>query len=162
MAKIFISLGSNVNREHNLRAGFNALIKYFPNYQHSNIYESEAVGFDGNNFYNSVLGATTDLSLSEVCRLLKQIELENGRTRNDKKFSPRTLDLDLLFYDDVICEQPAQLPRDEITKNAFVLLPLYEIAPDHIHPVCNRSISSIWSAYNNPQQKLWKVEFFLS
>ncbi|NOU52392.1 2-amino-4-hydroxy-6-hydroxymethyldihydropteridine diphosphokinase [Pseudoalteromonas sp. JBTF-M23] len=161
MAQIYISLGSNVNREHNLRAGLTALIKYFPNYQHSSVYESEAVGFNGSNFYNSVLGATTQMPLQEVCHLLKQIELENGRTRNDKKFSPRTLDLDLLFYDDVICEQPAQLPRDEITKNAFVLQPLAEIAPSFIHPVSQQSIASIWQAYNNPQQKLWKVELSL-
>ncbi|CAM4017524.1 2-amino-4-hydroxy-6-hydroxymethyldihydropteridine diphosphokinase [Pseudoalteromonas byunsanensis] len=161
MAQIYISLGSNVNREHNLKAGLTALIKHFPNYKHSSVYESVAVGFNGSNFYNSVLSASTDLSLEQVCVLLKQIELDNGRTRQDKKFSPRTLDLDLLFYDDVICEQPAQLPRDEITKNAFVLLPLFEIAPDHVHPVCKRSIADIWQAYNNPNQKLWKVEFSL-
>ncbi|CAH9059385.1 2-amino-4-hydroxy-6-hydroxymethyldihydropteridinepyrophosphokinase [Pseudoalteromonas holothuriae] len=161
MAQIYISLGSNVNREQNFTAGWAALIKYFPNYLHSSVYESEAVGFNGSNFYNSVLGAKTEMPLSQVCELLKEIELKNGRTRTDKKFSPRTLDLDLLFYDDVICEQPAQLPRDEITKNAFVLLPLFEIAPTHIHPVYKKSIACIWQEYDNSNQKLWKVEFSL-
>ncbi len=99
------------------------------------------------------------MSLVDVCALLKQIERDNGRTANDKKFSPRTLDLDLLFYDDVICDSPAQLPRDEITKNAFVLQPLSEVAPDFYHPVAKQTIAQLWNEYNNPQQKLWKVEF---
>lgn len=162
MAQIYISLGSNVNKESNLAAGLRALQFNFPSWVHSSVYESEAVGFTGNNFYNSVLGAETEMSLDEVCKLLKQIELDNGRTRHDKKFSPRTLDLDLLFYDDVVCDSPAQLPRDEIVKNAFVLLPLWEIAPNFYHPVCGKTIEQIWQSYHNPLQKLWKVEFALS
>ena len=159
MAQIFISLGSNVNKEHYLRQALIALKPYFPDFIHSSVYESEAVGFAGNNFYNSVVAAKTDMPLAELCKLLKKIELENGRTREDKKFSPRTLDLDLLFYDDIICDSPAQLPRDEITKNAFVLQPLAEIAPDFYHPVAKLTLAELWNNYNNPQQKLWKVEF---
>lgn len=136
-----------------------ALKSYFNNPLHSSVFESEAVGFVGNNFYNSVLAATTDMPLDDVCALLKKIERENGRKANDKKFSPRTLDLDLLFYDDLICQSPAQLPRDEITKNAFVLQPLAEIAPNFFHPVAKQTIAQLWNAYNNPKQKLWKVEF---
>lgn len=136
-----------------------ALKSHFNNPLHSSVFESEAVGFAGNNFYNSVLAATTDMPLADVCALLKEIERDNGRKANDKKFSPRTLDLDLLFYDDIICQSPAQLPRDEITKNAFVLQPLAEIAPKFFHPVAKQTIAQLWNAYNNPKQKLWKVEF---
>lgn len=136
-----------------------ALKSHFNNPLHSSVFESEAVGFAGNNFYNSVLAATTDMPLADVCALLKEIERDNGRKANDKKFSPRTLDLDLLFYDDIICQSPAQLPRDEITKNAFVLQPLAEIAPNFFHPVAKQTIAQLWNAYNNPKQKLWKVEF---
>jgi len=159
MAQIFISLGSNINKAEHIRRALEALNQHFENTHHSSVFESEAVGFAGNNFYNSVLAATTNMALVDVCALLKQIERDNGRQANDKKFSPRTLDLDLLFYDDVICESPAQLPRDEITKNAFVLQPLAEVAPDFYHPVAKQTIAQIWNAYNNPQQKLWKVEF---
>lgn len=159
MAQIFISLGSNVDREKHLRAGLSALISQFPDYQHSSVFESEAVGFNGNNFFNSVFAAQTDMPLEQVCALLKQIERDNGRTPSDKKFSPRTLDLDLLFYDDVICDTPAQLPRDEITKNAFVLKPLAELAPHFYHPVAKQTIGELWQNYNNLNQKLWKVEF---
>ncbi len=158
MAQIYISLGSNVNKEFYLPRAVEILAEHFENIVHSSVFESEAVGFAGNNFYNSVLGATTDLPLAEVCALLKQIELENGRTPQDKKFSPRTLDLDLLFYDQCVCESPAQLPRSEITKNAFVLWPLFEIAPDFYHPVANQTIAEIWQNYDKTQQKLWRVE----
>lgn len=159
MAQIYISLGSNINKAHYIRCALIALKPHFNDLVHSSVFESEAVGFAGNNFYNSVVGATTDMPLADVCSLLKQIERNNGRTANDKKFSPRTLDLDLLFYDDVICDSPAQLPRDEITKNAFVLQPLAEVAPHFYHPVAQQTIADLWREYNNPQQKLWKVEF---
>ncbi|MBQ4834003.1 2-amino-4-hydroxy-6-hydroxymethyldihydropteridine diphosphokinase [Pseudoalteromonas sp. MMG010] len=159
MAQIYISLGSNINKEYYIRCALNALTQHFSCLQHSSVFESEAVGFAGNNFYNSVVGANTDMPLHDVCRLLKKIEKEHGRSENDKKFSPRTLDLDLLFYDDVICTTPAQLPRDEITKNAFVLQPLAQLAPHFFHPVAKQTIAQLWREYNNPQQKLWKVEF---
>ncbi len=158
MAQIYISIGSNIEKDKHIGIAIERLQAEFPDLAVSNIYESEPVGFAGNNFYNLVAGANTQRTLADVCALLKRIEKENGRTQGEKKFSPRTLDLDLLFYDDVICDVPAQLPRDEITKNAFVLLPLFEIAPDFYHPVAQQSIAQLWQSYHNPQQKLWKVD----
>lgn len=158
MAQIFISIGSNINKEHYIKAALAILPQHFDNVIYSSIFESESVGFEGNNFYNLVAAATTNLPLEEVCARLKQIERDHGRTPADKKFSPRTLDLDLLFFDEVICDTPAQLPRDEITKNAFVLWPLAEIASDFIHPTVNLSIGELWRNYNKNKQKLWKVE----
>ena len=158
MAQIFISIGSNINKEHYIKAALAILPQHFDNVIYSSIFESESVGFEGNNFYNLVAAATTNLPLEEVCARLKQIERDHGRTPADKKFSPRTLDLDLLFFDEVICDTPAQLPRDEITKNAFVLWPLAEIASDFIHPTVNLSIGELWQNYNKNKQKLWKVE----
>ncbi|WP_105170956.1 2-amino-4-hydroxy-6-hydroxymethyldihydropteridine diphosphokinase [Pseudoalteromonas sp. T1lg24] len=158
MAQIFISIGSNINKEHYIKAALAILPEHFDNVIYSSVFESESVGFEGNNFYNLVAAATTNLPLEEVCARLKQIERDHGRTPADKKFSPRTLDLDLLFFDEVICDTPAQLPRDEITKNAFVLWPLAEIASDFIHPTVNLSIGELWQNYNKNKQKLWKVE----
>ena len=158
MANIFISIGSNVDKEHNIVNSIKTLKTHFPDLIYSAVYESESIGFDGHNFYNLVAGANTDLPLDDVCTLLKQIERDNGRLPSDKKFSPRTLDLDLLFFDDLVCDSPAQLPRDEITKNAFVLWPLADIAPEFIHPVKNLPIKDIWQKYDKTQQKLWKVE----
>lgn len=162
MAKVFISIGSNVEREVHFINGLNALIDAFPRYQHSSVFESEAVGFQGNPFYNSVFFTETEMPLEELCKLLKQLERDNGRKPTDKKFSPRTLDLDILLYDDVICEEPAQLPRHEISKNAFVLQPLAELAPNLVHPVTKQTIEQMWLQYDKSQQKLWKVEIPIS
>lgn len=159
MAQIYISLGSNINKHHNLTQGVKALEAHFGSLRHSSVFESEAVGFNGSNFYNSVAALETDKPLEQVCKILKQIERDNGRTPGDKKFSPRTLDLDLLFYDDIICDTPAQLPRDEITRNAFVLWPLFEVAPELYHPVAKATIAQLWHNYDKSQQKLWKVVF---
>ncbi len=114
MAQIYISLGSNVDREKHTRAGLQALHQSFGALQLSSLFESEAVGFDGKPFYNMVIGATTTKTMPEVAHLLKQIEADNGRVRGGKKFSPRTLDLDLLLYDDLVTDELVQLPRGEI------------------------------------------------
>lgn len=159
MAQIFISLGSNIDKAHNVRQGVAAIKDIVKNIAVSDVFESESVGFDGSNFYNLVCGGETSLSVDEVCQRLRQIEVDNGRDRSAKKFSSRTLDLDLLVYDDLIVESPAQLPRHEIDKNAFVLWPLAQIAPEFIHPVLTLSFLSLWNNYDKSQQSLWAVEF---
>ena len=85
------------------------------------MYESEAVGFSGDPFYNLVAAADTNLSVADCVALFKQIEDVYGRDRSNGRFSGRTLDLDLLTYGDLICENPIILPRPEITENAFSL-----------------------------------------
>ena len=157
--KIYISVGSNVDREKHTLAGLQALTQEFGQLSCSNVYESEAIGFHGSHFYNLVVGAETSKSVTQVCKALKLIESENGRVRQQKKYAPRTLDLDLLLYDQVITEDGVELPRAEILYNAFVLLPLSELAPDYVHPLANKTIDELWQAYNKTQQKLWKIDF---
>ncbi|MGP9802062.1 2-amino-4-hydroxy-6-hydroxymethyldihydropteridine diphosphokinase [Rheinheimera sp. NSM] len=158
MARIYISIGSNIERDYYVRAGVQALQQHFTAVQLSSVYESEAVGFSGDAFYNMVAGADTDLTIAQCVALLKQIEDQYGRVRGGEKFSGRTLDLDLLTYDDVICNTPVILPRQEITENAFVLWPLAELAPAMLHPGSGQSYASLWQNYRK-QQKLWPVPF---
>jgi len=157
MAQIYISLGSNVEREHYVDAGLSALAKVYGQLALSSLFESEAVGFSGAAFYNLVISITTNSSVEQVAEQLRTIEFAHGRSADAKKYSPRTLDLDLLLYDDLICENPAQLPRDEITKNAFVLWPLAELAPKLMHPVLNSSYQQLWQDYDKSSQHLRKV-----
>lgn len=159
MHRIYISVGSNVDRERHTRAGLDALQQHFSNLDLSQVYESEAVGFSGSHFYNLVVGADTDKSVEQVCQILKQIETQNGRIRTEKKFAPRTLDLDLLLYDQLITREGVELPRAEITYNAFVLLPLSEVAAELIHPETKQSIASMWRAYDKSKQQLWTIDF---
>ncbi|MEH8019781.1 MULTISPECIES: 2-amino-4-hydroxy-6-hydroxymethyldihydropteridine diphosphokinase [Rheinheimera] len=158
MARIYISIGTNTNRSYHIQAAVSALGQHFGQLTLSSVYESEAVGFKGKAFYNMVVAADTSLSVAQCVALFKQIEDAYGRDRSAAKFSGRTLDLDLLTYDDAVCQQPVELPRAEITENAFVLWPLSEIAPEVIHPITGQSYASLWLQYTK-QQKLWPVPF---
>ncbi len=159
MSQIYISIGSNIDRHLYISNSLDALEQHFGQLNISSIYESEAVGFSGDNFYNLVVGAQTDECVEAVVEILKDIENQNGRIRGGERFSARTLDLDLLTYDQLITDSPAQLPRDEITKNAFVLWPLAEIAPEHTLPGSNHTYLQLWQDYDQNKQKLWTVAF---
>jgi 2-amino-4-hydroxy-6-hydroxymethyldihydropteridine diphosphokinase len=156
---IYISVGSNVDKEKHTKAGLHGMNQAFGELTLSSVFESESVGFEGNNFYNLVVKAHTSLSIEQVCVVLKKIEQDNKRQRVEQKFAPRTLDLDLLLYDQQIMTQPIQLPRPEVLYNAFVLKPLAEIAADEVHPIVNESYANLWQTYDKSQQKLWVIKF---
>lgn len=160
MATIYISLGSNIDRELNTRAGIEALKQAFGNLILSSVYESEAVGFDGDAFYNMVIACEVDSAVHETNQILRDIEDANGRDRSGPKFSSRTLDLDLLLYDDMILDEHGlKLPRGEILKNAFVLWPMAEIAPTLKHPEVGESYAQLWTAFDKDKESLKPIEF---
>jgi 2-amino-4-hydroxy-6-hydroxymethyldihydropteridine diphosphokinase len=160
MATIYISLGSNINREQNTRMGINALQQVFGQLRLSSVYESEAVGFAGDAFFNMVIACDVDMTVHQANRILRDIEDANGRDRSGPKFSSRTLDLDLLLYDDLILDENGlKLPRDEILKNAFVLWPMAEIAPDLKHPEANISYKELWSDFDKDKESLNPIKF---
>lgn len=160
MARIYIGLGSNIDRESHLRSGLQALAEHFDALHCSTVYESAAVGFIGSNFYNLVAGADTELDIAQVQARLREIEYAHGRTPDAKKFSPRTLDLDLLTYDQRVVSEPVVLPRAEILTNAFVLRPFAELAPDYVHPVVGQTLVQLWRQYDASQQPLTPVGLF--
>ena len=162
MARVYIGVGSNINREDNIRAGLHELHAAFSRVIASAIYESSAVGFAGDNFFNLVVELETDLRAAELQDKLHAIESRFGRIRGGPRYAARTLDLDLLLYDDLVCdEEGLQIPRDDITKFAFVLCPLSEIAGDLKHPVSGRSYKELWNAFRSSDQELWPVEIEL-
>lgn len=160
MAEVLLSLGSNLDRERYISAALDALADIFGDLELSSVYESEAVGFNGSPFLNMVVGIQTHMTVGELSKRLKQIEDNNGRRRNGPKFSSRTIDIDILTYDNEIGEvDGVLLPRDEVDKNAFVLWPLAELKPECLHPVRALSYAHLWSQYDQ-DQKLWPVEFY--
>ena len=144
MPRVFVSIGSNQDRERSVRTAVSALERRFRDVRLSSVYETEAVGFEGDPFFNLVAGFETELDLEEVVRALRDIETLVGRVRTGKRFGPRTMDIDVLTYGDAVCDQdPVEVPRGEITRHAYVLHPLAELAPEATHPVLGESFSSL-------------------
>ena len=158
MPQGYISIGSNIDKDKHILASLQALEQHFGKLTISSIYESEPVGFTGDTFYNLVVGFNSELAVKEVAKKLRQIELDNGRTRDSQKFSARTLDLDLLLYDDLILNDGRlQIPRDEIERYAFVLEPLAEIAPTLKHPISHLSYAELWEKFDKTFLKQKRV-----
>ncbi len=158
MTKGYISIGSNINKDEHIPASLRVLEQTFGELTVSSIYESEPVGFTGDVFYNLVVGFDSDLEVKAVAKLLRQIELDNGRTRDSRKFAARTLDLDLILYGDLIVNDGRlQIPRDEIEHYAFVLEPLAEVAPDLKHPVSHISYAELWDKFDKTDLRQKRV-----
>jgi 2-amino-4-hydroxy-6-hydroxymethyldihydropteridine diphosphokinase len=158
----FISIGSNIDKEIHIPSSLRALEKEFGVLLLSSVYESEAVGFEGDVFHNMVVGFESDKDVKSVAKILRQIELDHGRTRDSRKYAARTLDLDLILFGDLIFhEGRLQIPRDEIERYAFVLEPLAEIVPDLTHPISHQTYAQMWAEYDKShlkQQKLPRSE----
>ena len=159
MSRVYISIGSNIEAEKHVCLAVTELRRHYGEVILSSVYESEAVGFEGDNFLNMVAGVDTDEPVQTVSAVLHAIEDRHGRLRSGPRFSARTLDLDLLLYDDLIINQGGlQIPRDEITKNAFVLWPLAELDPGRRHPLNGQTLARLWENYDKSSQALWPVE----
>ncbi|MEJ2610265.1 MAG: 2-amino-4-hydroxy-6-hydroxymethyldihydropteridine diphosphokinase [Candidatus Thiodiazotropha sp.] len=157
--RAWLSLGSNISPLKHIPQAVDELREMFDEISVSPVYESEAVGFTGDNFFNLVVGIDTDLAPVALTAVLKKIEALHGRQRSGDGFDSRTLDIDLLTYgDQVIDSGSIQLPRDEVLRYAFVLLPLSEVAGDELHPVEGRTYRQLWQAFNGPEQLLWRVD----
>lgn len=158
MTRGYISIGSNIDKDKYIPASLRALEQVFGELTISSIYETEAVGFTGDVFYNLVVGFDSDLEVKTVAKQLRQIELDNGRTRDSRKFAARTLDLDLILYGDLIINDGRlQIPRNEIEHYAFVLEPLAEIAPALKHPISQLSYAELWEQFDKTDLKQKRV-----
>lgn len=158
MPTVFISIGSNINKKQNISGAVKALEARFGPLILSHVYESEAVGFDGDNFYNLAAAFDTDVSLEELDTILTEIEDRHGRRRAGERFTSRTLDLDLLLYGDLVRHDSGfDIPRKEILEFAFVLQPLAEIAPALRHPETGVSYAEMWQRFDKSRQKLWRA-----
>ncbi|WP_223175785.1 2-amino-4-hydroxy-6-hydroxymethyldihydropteridine diphosphokinase [Photobacterium damselae] len=118
----------------------------------SRIFQAEPVGFDGDSFYNCVVEIKTSSSVDILQSSLKALEIKYGRPIDAKKNQDRTLDLDILLFGNEIRERDPQLPRDDLYKFAFVLWPMYELAPKLVVPNDGRSIAELYREIQFQQQ----------
>ena len=143
----FIAFGSNKgDKLLNMKTALKEIIADTNNsfVRCSPVYETTPYGYkDQDNFYNAAIEITTTYELLELLDVLKSIEKKLGR-ETGKRWGPREIDLDILFYDDLVfSNERITVPHKEITNRDFVLVPLCEIAPDYYHPVLNQKICDI-------------------
>ncbi len=160
MPRVFVGIGSNIDRDASVRAGVVDLREKYGELQLSSVYESEAVGFEGDAFYNLVAAFDTSDSVDQVIETLAEIEEAHGRQRGSERFSSRTLDLDLLLYGDLVATGKGyHVPRDEIPRYAFVLWPLSELEPTMKHPQTGETFLAMWEDFDKRNQALLPIHF---
>ena len=158
----YLGLGSNILPEENLSLGVRELRQRYGDLDVSSVYRSKAVGFEGDDFLNLVVGFRSEDSAVEICAEIERLHNLAGRDRDGGKWSSRQLDVDLLLYDDlVIDEYPVRVPRGDILKFSFVLRPLAELAPDLAHPVTGKTMLEHWQEFDADSQPLELVGVML-
>lgn len=156
---IYLALGTNLGeRLDNLRAAINAFAPQIHVLEESRVYETEPWGYtDQPAFLNMAVRAETDLSASDLLGRLNELEASLGRTPSFRN-GPRLIDLDILFYDDIILDTPGLvIPHARLHERAFVLVPLAEVAPGLVHPVLGRSVAQMLEILDRRGVTLFKA-----
>lgn len=163
MSEAFVAIGSNVEPEEHLRGAAQALRQRFAGVRFSACYRNPAVGFDGGDFLNAVVALQTSLSIPALVVELRAIERLCGRGPQDPKWGPRAIDLDLLLYDEVVCSGAGYtLPRPDLTRRAYMLGPLAQLAPERVYPPAGPTIAELWAGFPRAQALLQPVELDLN
>ena len=156
--EVFLSLGSNIDPEENLKYACRELKKAFGNIQISSVYKNKPIGFEGNDFLNMVVKVKSTFNPNEMLDLLRSLEIATGRDIGTGAFDSRTLDIDMVLYGDLVHpEQPFKIPRKDIELYSFVLCPLAEINPNGIHPVTGKTFKNLWESFDQEKHPLNKV-----
>jgi 2-amino-4-hydroxy-6-hydroxymethyldihydropteridine diphosphokinase len=161
--QVYIAAGSNIEPALRLEQAARELKRGFPDVRFSACYRNAAYGFEGADFINAVGGFSTELSVEAVIRELHAVEALCGRGRDDAKWAPRVMDLDLLLYGPLIASTPQyRVPRPDLLKRAYMLGPMAELAPELIHPLAGQRISELWRSFPQPTHALERIALDLN
>jgi len=153
---VFLSIGSNIAPEENLRMACKELAVGYGDLNMSSLYRNKAVGFEGDDFLNMVVGFNTAVAPEQIFARIAQLHKQAGREYQESSFCSRTLDLDILLYGDLV-RQHLKLPHQDLDKYGFVLRPMVEVAPELRHPVSGKTMSQLWDGFDaeiHPMQKV--------
>jgi 2-amino-4-hydroxy-6-hydroxymethyldihydropteridine diphosphokinase len=147
--RVFVAAGSNVEPERNLARACAEIAHIWPDAIFSRAYRNAAVGFEGPDFINLVVGFSAAQPLELVIDRLRGVETNCGRPRYAPKWASRTMDLDVLLFGDRI-EKTSEytLPRPDLLKRPYMLGPLAEIAADVVHPTAGQTIGELWAQFD--------------
>jgi 2-amino-4-hydroxy-6-hydroxymethyldihydropteridine diphosphokinase len=155
---VYVAAGSNVEPERHVALAVAELAREFPGARSSPWYRNRAVGFEGADFINLVVGFTTSLPVRAVLERLQAIEARCGRARDAPRWAPRTMDLDVLLYGELVCDEPGlRLPRPDLLKRAYMLGPLAALAPEVMHPSAHLTIGELWQRFDRSAHPLETV-----
>lgn len=154
---VYVSAGSNIAPATNLRMACRRLEAVYGELTLSSVYQNEAVGFDGDDFLNMVIGFSTREKPEKIVERLELLHTLAHRKRQVNPFSSRTLDLDLLLYGDLV-QHGLKIPHYDIEKYGFVLGPLAEVAPQLRHPVRGETMKKLWDNFDKSQAPMQKVD----
>jgi len=158
MARVYVAAGSNVDPLPHLEQALDELARRFGPLRVSPWYRNQAVGFSGDDFINLVLGFDTLRSVQETQAALREVETLCGRPREAPKWAPRTMDLDILLYGDLVIAEPQlKLPRPDLLLRPYMLGPLADIAPELVHPTEGRSIGELWARFDPAAHRMTAV-----
>ena len=155
----YLGLGSNLYAGKNLHLASREIRDRFFLQEISAVYRSKALGFDGADFLNLVVGLRSEDAPLAICNEIERIHNLAGRDRGSDKWESRRLDIDLLLYNDLVRdERPVRVPREDILRYSFVLRPLIELAPDLVHPVTGRTLLGHWQEFDAASHPLELVD----
>jgi 2-amino-4-hydroxy-6-hydroxymethyldihydropteridine diphosphokinase len=155
VSAVYVAAGSNVEPERHLALAMAELAREFPGARSSPWYRNRAVGFEGADFINLVVGFATALPVGAVLERLHAIEARCGRQRDAPRWAPRTMDLDVLLYGELVCDEPGlKLPRPDLLKRAYMLGPLAALAPEVMHPTAHLRIGELWQRFDRAAHPL--------
>jgi len=156
--RVYVAAGSNVEPTRHLTLVLEELERRFGPLTVSTAYRNRAVGFEGPDFINLVIGFDTAEPVEQVVDELRDVERLCGRTRAAPRWAPRSMDLDILLYGELSCDEPdLTLPRPDLLRRAYMLGPLAEIAPALKHPVSGRAIGALWESFDRAAHPLEPV-----